>query len=56
MTCLLSWVEGGIPHAGHHCHDPQQADDGRIARDLFFCGGRWDAGLLAAMATDVDAG
>lgn len=56
VTYLLAWVEGGIPHAAHHCHVLRLADDGRNLRDLFFCGGRWDAALLAAMAADDDAG
>lgn len=54
VTYLLTWVEGGIPHAAHHCHVLRLADDGRIVRDRFFCGGRWDAGLLAAMAAADD--
>jgi hypothetical protein len=32
------------------------AADGRIGHDRFFCGGRWDAGLLAEMAAANDAG
>jgi hypothetical protein len=47
---LLTWLEAGIPHAAHHCHVLRFAADGRIGRDRFFCGGRWDAGLLAEMA------
>lgn len=56
VTYLLSWVEGGIPHAAHHCHVLRFAPDGCIARDRFFCGGRWPAGLLAEMAAASDAG
>jgi hypothetical protein len=56
VTYLLAWVERGIPHAAHHCHVFRFAPDGRIAADRFFCGGRWDAGLLAEMAAASDAG
>lgn len=56
LTYLLAWVERGIPHAAHHCHILRFAADGRIAADRFFCGGRWDAGLLAEMAAASDAG
>lgn len=56
VTYLLTWVERGIPHAAHHCHGLQLGPDGRITRDRFFCGGRWDAGLLAEMAAANDAG
>ena len=52
---LLTWVERGVPHAAHHCHIFTVAGDGLIAHDRFFCGGRWDAGLLADMAAS-DAG
>ncbi len=56
VTYLLTWVEGGTPHAAHHCHVLRFDADGRIARDRFFCGGRWDAGVLAEMAAANDAG
>ncbi len=56
VTFLLAWVERGVPHAAHHCHVLRLAPDGRIAADRFFCGGRWDAGLLAKMAAASDAG
>lgn len=49
VTYLLTWAERGVPHAAHHCHVLTLADDGRILRDVFFCGGRWDAALLARM-------
>ena len=55
VTYLLTWVERGVPHAAHHCHNLRIAADGRIAADRFFCGGRWDAGLLAEMAAAGDA-
>ncbi len=44
----LTWEEGGIPHAAHHVHVLTVEDD-RIARDNFWCGGRWPAPLLAEM-------
>lgn len=56
VTYLLSWIERGLPHAAHHCHLLRFDAIGRIARDRFFCGGRWDAGLLAEMAAANDAG
>ena len=56
VAYLLAWEEGGTPHAAHHCHVLSFDDDGRIARDLFFCGGRWDAARLAEMAAAQHAG
>lgn len=53
---LLTWVERDVPHAAHHCHVFRFSPDGRIAADRFFCGGRWDAGLLAEMGEASDAG
>lgn len=47
---LLTWSESGVPHAAHHCHVLTMDDDGRIASDVVFCGGRWTASLLAEMA------
>lgn len=47
---LLAWDDDGVPHAAHHLHLLTLADDGRIAEDHVFCGGRWDAALLADMA------
>jgi hypothetical protein len=52
VTYLLAWEEGGVPHAARHCHVLRFDGDGLIAEDRFFCGGRWDAALLAEMATD----
>jgi hypothetical protein len=50
VTFLLAWEERGVPHAAHQCHqlgiDPST---GRISSDRAFCGGRWDATLLASM-------
>jgi hypothetical protein len=47
---FLTWVERGLVHAAHHCHVLLLDDGGLIRRDTVFCGGRWDAGLLAQMA------
>jgi hypothetical protein len=44
----LSWAENGVPHAAHHMHLLTVRDD-RIVADTVFCGGRWDAALLAEM-------
>ena len=56
VTYLLTWVEHGVPHAARHCHVLRLDEDGRIVTDRFWCGGRWDAALLARMAADGDAG
>lgn len=53
---LLTWVERGVPHAARHCHVLRIGDDGRIASDRSFCGGRWDAALLAEIAAADEAG
>ncbi len=45
---LLTWVEGGVPHAARHVH-VLDVRDGRIVRDTVVCGGRWPASLLAEM-------
>ncbi|HUS62735.1 MAG TPA: nuclear transport factor 2 family protein [Acidimicrobiales bacterium] len=49
VTYFLSWLEGGVPHAARHCHVLTLGADGRITNEQFFCGGRWNATLLAAM-------
>ena len=49
VTFLLTWQEHGVPHAAHHCHQLTLDSAGRIAVDRVFCGGRWDAALLASM-------
>ena len=56
VTYLQTWVERGVPQAAHHCHVLRFGAAGLIAADRFFCGGRWDAGLLAEMAAARDAG
>jgi hypothetical protein len=45
---VLTWSEAGVPYAAHQAH-VIQVIEGRIAKDTVFCGGRWDAGLLAEM-------
>ena len=56
VTYLLTWTEKGVPHAAHHCHRLRCDELGRIAADRFFCGGRWNAALLADMAAAEHAG
>lgn len=48
VTYTVTWVEGGVPHAARQVH-VLTIDDDRITRDLFWCGGRWPAPLLAEM-------
>jgi hypothetical protein len=45
----LTWQENGIPHACHQSHH-LTVRDGSIVADTVFCGGRWNAALLAEMA------
>jgi hypothetical protein len=52
---LLTWEENGVPHAVHQAHI-LKVDDGRIAADTVFCGGRWPASLLAEMEEASRAG
>jgi hypothetical protein len=56
VTYLLTWEESAVPHAAHHCHLLRFDEDGSIAQDRFFCGGRWDAARLAEMAAAEHAG
>ena len=49
ITYFLRWSEGGVPHGAHHCHLLTLDATGLIAADKVFCGGRWDAALLARM-------
>lgn len=51
----LRWEEHGVPHAAHQVHLLELGSDGSIAADRAFCGGRWDAALLAEMGAIVDA-
>ncbi len=55
VTYLLTWQEAGEPHAAHHCHVITLGSDGRIARDLVWCCGRWGAPLLAEMGATSHA-
>jgi hypothetical protein len=55
LSYLLTWQENGVPHAAHHCHRLRFDSAGRITFDRVFCGGRWDAALLAEMAAACDA-
>ncbi len=51
ITYLLTWEERSVPHASHHSHRiVVDRATGRIAADRVFCGGRWNAELLASMA------
>ena len=45
---VLTWEEGGVPHAAHHVHILTVQGD-RIVADTVMCGGRWPASLLAEM-------
>ncbi|MGQ0521111.1 MAG: hypothetical protein ACT4PX_08180 [Actinomycetota bacterium] len=57
VTYLVTWLVRGVPHAAHHTHTLRFDVSGRIAADRFFCGGQWDAALLARMAAEAgDAG
>lgn len=57
VTYFLTWLVRGVPHAAHHTHNLRFDGSGRIATDRFFCGGQWDAALLARMASEAgDAG
>ena len=49
VTYLLTWEVAGVPHAAHRCHVLRLDSEGRIALDMVWCGGRWDAALLAEM-------
>lgn len=49
VEMTLAWTENGVPHAAHQVHRIE-VEDGRIARDTMFCGGRFAAPRLAEMA------
>ena len=51
---VLTWEEGGVPHAAHHVHI-LAVTGGRILADTVMCGGRWSATLLAQMGEAADA-
>lgn len=48
----VRWTEDGVPHAAHHVH-VLTVDRAReqIITDRVWCGGRWDAHLLARMGS-----
>lgn len=53
---LLAWEEDGVPHTAHPAHHAHLLDldaEGRIVSDHVFCGGRWDAALMAEMEADA---
>jgi hypothetical protein len=51
---VLTWEEGGIPHACHQAHVLRVVEN-RITEDVAFCGGRWPASLLAEMEASEQA-
>ena len=55
VAYLVTAEDGSVPYAAHHCHMFKLSDDGRIDSDMVWCGGRWDAALLARMAAEGDA-
>jgi hypothetical protein len=44
----LTWEEHGVVHRCHQAHI-LRLEDGRVAGDTAFCGGRWPASLIAEM-------
>ena len=55
VTYVQTFERDGVPYAAHHCHVFEVGPDGRITRDQVWCGGQWDAALLARMAEENDA-
>ena len=49
LEFTLTWQENGVPHACHQAH-VLTLRNGGIVGDTVFCGGRWNAALLAEMA------
>lgn len=45
----LTWQEDGVPHMCHQAHI-LRLENGRVAADTVFCGGRWPAPLIEEMA------
>lgn len=45
----LHWTENGVAHAGRHVHVLDLEGEGLIGSDHVWCGGRWNATLLAEM-------
>lgn len=56
IELTTTWIENGVPHAARQVHVVDLDDDGRIAHDNMWCGGRWPAGLLAEMQAANNAG
>jgi hypothetical protein len=56
VTYFQSWEEDGATVAAHHCHVITLDESGRIAKDHVWCGGRWNAALLAEMGAAAHAG
>jgi hypothetical protein len=50
---VLTWEEAGQPHMCHQAHVAEIEGD-RVVRDTVYCGGDWDAALMAEMA-EADA-
>jgi hypothetical protein len=55
VELTVTWVEHGVPHAARQVHVLDIDDEGRIAQDNMWCGGRWPAQLLAQMEAARDA-
>jgi len=49
LEFTLAWRENGVPPACHQAHR-LTLRNGSIVEDTVFCGGRWNAALLAEMA------
>ena len=49
LEFVLAWEENGEPHMAHQAHR-LTVQDGLIASDTAWCGGRWGAALQAEMA------
>ena len=56
IELTVTWTEDGVPHAARQIHVLDLDDEGRIAHDAMWCGGRWPAQLLADMEAASDAG
>jgi hypothetical protein len=53
----VHWVEDGVAHAARHIHVLEiDGESGLIRVDRVWCGGRWDADLLARMDAAGHAG
>lgn len=49
VTFTLRWIEDGEPWSAHQVH-LLRVEDGRITWQQAWCGGRWSADRVAAMA------